>query len=347
MGHEIDLKKYQVRTDLVVEKVEDEKGIISKIYEEDDIKITDIHLDQEGSLKLEKKEGDYITIEFEDVTDSENRKKVIDCFSKYLKELLEKTKIKDDFSCLVIGLGNDKSTPDALGPLTVENTLVTNHLFEIGEVEEGFRPVSAMIPGVTGTTGIETGELIKSVVKGIKPDFLIVIDALASQALSRVNCTIQISNTGIHPGSGVGNSRKEISYDTIGIPVIAIGIPTVVDAVSVVSDTIDLMHKHYAFHKKFIHDPLSKMMPLNQVNYLKKDVSILKEDKLNLLGMVGGLNENEIKQLIFDVLSPVGYNLMVTPKEIDFVVEKLGEVLGSGINQTLHSKIKTSKTSYT
>ncbi len=341
MGHEIDLKKYQLRTDLLVEQLgSDEEGIISKLYEEDNVKITDVEVSDIGSKKIDKKPGRYITIEFEDVTDSENKEIVKGVFSKYLMQILKESKIKKTDTCLVVGLGNEKSTPDALGPITVENTLITNHLFMIGEIEEGFRSVQAIVPGVTGTTGIETSDFIKSVVEGIKPDFLIMIDALASQSLSRVNRTIQISNTGIHPGSGVGNSRKEISFETIGLPVIAIGVPTVVDAVTVVSDTIQYIHRHYAFHKKFIHDPLSKIINPTQINYLKKQVDIHQEDKLNLLGVVGSLNESEIKQLLFEVLSPIGYNLMVTPKEVDFVIEKLGEVLGEGINTALHMKLQ-------
>ena len=292
------------------------------------------------SEQINKKVGDYVTIEFDDVTDSHNQEIVKKIFSEQLLEIIKKTKIKDSDKCLIIGLGNDKSTPDSLGPLTIDKVLVTNHLFMYGQVEEGFRSVSAIIPGVTGTTGIETSDLIKSVVDGIKPDFLIMIDALASQALDRVNKTIQISNTGIHPGSGVGNSRKEISKDTTGIPVIAIGIPTVVDAVTVVSDTINYMQKHYAFHKKFIKNPLSKLVSSTQINYLKKEVDFEKEDKINLLGIVGSLNEMEIKQLILEVLTPIGYNLMVTPKEVDFIVEKLATILGEGINISLHEKIK-------
>ena len=341
MKHEIDLKKYQLRTDLVVEQIDEntKENITTKIYEKDNIKITDVKVDEKTSVILGKKPGDYITVEFEDVTDFNNQEQVKKIFSKELKNMLNKTKINDEAKCLIIGLGNDKSTSDSLGPLTIENILVTNHLFMYGEVDEGFRSVSAIIPGVTGTTGIETSDLIKSVVNGVQPDFLIMIDALASQALSRVNKTIQISNTGIHPGSGVGNSRKEISEDTIGIPVIAIGIPTVVDAVTVVSDTISYMHKHYAFHKKFIQSPISKLVSSNQINYLKKEVDVNKEDKINLLGIVGSLNDFEIKQLIFEVLTPIGYNLMVTPKEVDFVVRKLAEVLGGGINMALHEKV--------
>lgn len=340
MKHEIDLKNYQIRTDLIVEQVTDENNVSTKVYDENGIKITTVEVDKNMREQINKKVGDYVTIEFDDVTDSHNQEIVKKIFSEQLSEIIKKTKIKDNDKCLIIGLGNDKSTPDSLGPLTIDKVLVTNHLFMYGQVEEGFRSVSAIIPGVTGTTGIETSDLIKSVVDGIKPDFLIMIDALASQALDRVNKTIQISNTGIHPGSGVGNSRKEISKDTTGIPVIAIGIPTVVDAVTVVSDTINYMQKHYAFHKKFIKNPLSKLVSSTQINYLKKEVDIDKEDKINLLGIVGSLNEMEIKQLILEVLTPIGYNLMVTPKEVDFIVEKLATVLGEGINISLHEKIK-------
>lgn len=340
MKHEIDLKNYQIRTDLIVEQVTDENNVSTKVYDENGIKITTVEVDKNMSEQINKKVGDYVTIEFDDVTDSHNQEIVKKIFSEQLSEIIKKTKIKDSDKCLIIGLGNDKSTPDSLGPLTIDKVLVTNHLFMYGQVEEGFRSVSAIIPGVTGTTGIETSDLIKSVVDGIKPDFLIMIDALASQALDRVNKTIQISNTGIHPGSGVGNSRKEISKDTTGIPVIAIGIPTVVDAVTVVSDTINYMQKHYAFHKKFIKNPLSKLVSSTQINYLKKEVAIEKEDKINLLGIVGSLNEMEIKQLILEVLTPIGYNLMVTPKEVDFIVEKLATILGEGINISLHEKIK-------
>lgn len=340
MKHEIDLKNYQIRTDLIVEQVTDENNVSTKVYDENGIKITTVEVDKNMSEQINKKVGDYVTIEFDDVTDSHNQEIVKKIFSEQLSEIIKKAKIKDSDKCLIVGLGNDKSTPDSLGPLTIDKVLVTNHLFMYGQVEEGFRSVSAIIPGVTGTTGIETSDLIKSVVDGIKPDFLIMIDALASQALDRVNKTIQISNTGIHPGSGVGNSRKEISKDTTGIPVIAIGIPTVVDAVTVVSDTINYMQKHYAFHKKFIKNPLSKLVSSTQINYLKKEVDIDKEDKINLLGIVGSLNEMEIKQLILEVLTPIGYNLMVTPKEVDFIVEKLATVLGEGINISLHEKIK-------
>jgi len=335
MKHEIDLKKYQIRTDLLIETINNENiDSINDIY--DNIKVTTVNITEESSTILNKKIGKYITIEFEDVTDIENEKNVEFIFNKYLNILINDYL---DKSCLVIGLGNEKSTPDSLGPLCAKNIVVTNHLMLYSKLDEGFSQVSSFSPGVTGETGIETSVVIENIVKSIKPDFLIVVDALASQSIERVNKTIQMTNTGIHPGSGVGNSRKEISFETLNIPVIAIGIPTVVDAVSVVSDTINYMHKHYAYNKKFIINPISKIVNSSHINYLKKDIIVKNEDKINLLGLVGSLSEQEIRQLIYEVLTPVGYNLMVTPKEIDFVIKKLSNILSNGINKSLHPKL--------
>ena len=154
-------------------------------------------------------------------------------------------------------------TPDALGPIVVENVLVTRHLFQLQpeSVEEGFRPVSAIRPGVMGITGIETSDVIYGIIEKTNPDFVIAIDALAARSIERVNSTIQISDTGIHPGSGVGNKRKELSKATLGIPVIAIGVPTVVDAVSITSDTIDFILKHFGREMKEGNKPSRSLLP--------------------------------------------------------------------------------------
>ena len=338
MKHTIDLKKYELRTDLVDEVLTKHKidGLIEEKID-GDIKISTIKIDDKNSKIINKKKGLYITIEFDDITDFDNKEKVKEIFTNEFKKMLDKTNIKKDASCLIVGLGNVKSTPDSLGPLSINNIIVTNHLFEIENIE-GFRKVSAIIPGVTGTTGIETSDLIKSITNSLKPDFVIVIDALASGAVSRVNKTIQMSNTGIAPGSGIGNNRKDISYDSLNIPVISVGVPTVVDAITVVSDTFNFMSKHYAFNKKFLKDPMSKLTVSN-VNYLKKDIEVKKEDRENLLGLIGSLEDDEIKELLFEVLSPIGYNLMVTPKEIDFIIEKLADIIGNGINKALHDNV--------
>lgn len=339
MGHNINLSKYKIRTDLAIEVIkENMEGITSKVYDEDNIKITKVSINKEIGEKIGKKEGNYITIEFDDATDYDNQKKIENVFSKTLYELLDNLNLNSEQSCLVVGLGNSKSTPDALGPLVVSNILVTNHLFKLGEVEEGFRPVSVSIPGVMGQTGLETSEIIHALVDKFKPDFVIVIDALASQSIERVNKTIQITDTGIHPGSGVGNSRKEISFKTLNIPCIAIGIPTVVDAITIVSDTINYMHKHYSYSKANKDNPINKLM-MHSPNYLKKKIDIKNEDKKTLLGMVGTLNDDEIKQLLYEVLTPIGYNLMVTVKEVDFLIEKLSLIISNGINKALHKQV--------
>lgn len=343
MSHMINLNKFELRTDLISEIISSNKienNIISYVSKIDDITITEVEVKKQGEKLIGKKAGHYTTIEFKDITDYHNKEKVKKVFSDFLKNMLEKTLITEDKTCLVIGLGNEKSTPDALGPLTIDQILVTNHLFKYANPEEGYRPVAAFKPNVTGVTGIETNTFIQGIVKEVKPDFLIVIDALASQSLERLNKTIQISNTGIHPGSGVGNKRKEISLDTLGIPVIAIGIPTVVDAITIVADTIQYMEKHYAFHKEFSKKPMSKLMTSSQINYLDKEVEITKEDKHNLLGLIGNLKEEEIKQLLFEILTPIGYNLIVTPKEFDFELEHLTDILGNGINLALHPNFK-------
>ena len=338
VNKEVDLSKYELRTDLAIESIDSSSiidGIEKSIKNVDDVKVTTVKVNEIGSKKINKKVGKYITIEFVDVTDSNNRKKVLDIFSEELKRMLNDCQIKEDDSCLVIGLGNSSSTPDSLGPLSINNILVTNHLFELNELSDGFRRVSAINPGVMGTTGIETSDIILSIVEKLKPNFILVVDALASGSIERVNKTIQMTDTGIHPGSGVGNSRKEISKDILGIPVIAIGVPTTVDAVTIVSDTINYMYKHFSYTKENVDNPSNRLM-VSTPKYLKKEVKVHNMDKNNLLGLVGLLNEEEVKQLIFEVLTPIGYNLMVTPKEIDFLVDKLAYVIGNGINKALH-----------
>ena len=335
----IDLSKYQLRTDLAIEAIEgvDTKdGIITKEIIKESIKITSVDVLDSGIKLINKKKGRYITIEFDDIIDTSRKESVKKVFSDELRELIKYLKIKDGDNCLLVGLGNDKSTPDALGPSVVDNIIVTKHLFELGSVSEGYRSVSAISPGVMGQTGIETGDIIIGIVERVKPDFIIVIDALAASSLSRINKTIQITDTGIHPGSGVGNARKEISYELLNIPVIAIGIPTVVDAVTIVSDTINFMQKQMAYNKKNMHKPINKLMHPNMIDYTKDDQDLTETDKENLMGIIGTLENDEMKQLIYEVLSPIGYNLMVTPKEIDFLIEKLSDIVAGGINNALH-----------
>lgn len=338
MNKEIDIKNYNIRTDLVVDLCNDDvvdDNIRIKKNKIDDIEITDIDILSDKN-NLNKKKGKYITISFKDVTDKENKKRLEKVLIKYIKEMLEKLNLTFDKKALIIGLGNIDSTPDALGPKTVKNVLVTKYLFELDgvEVSPDYRNVSSFVPGVLASTGMESSDMIKGIIKESNPDFLIVIDALASSSIDRINKTIQMTDAGINPGSGIGNNRKEISEKILKIPVISIGIPTVIDAIVLVSDTIKYLYKHLSYNKE--NYSKNKLIPITKRNYSNYDKDLTTEEKHNLLGQVGLLTEQETKELIFEVLTPINYNMIVTPKEIDFLIEELSEVLSHSINCSLH-----------
>lgn len=328
--HSIDVSKFQVRTDLIVDSKIDEK-YPREHFEDGKIIVDRVFIDDDATR------AKYITISFDDVSDKDNYKLVEDRFIKELKLLLNDYKIEKEETVLVVGLGNSNSTPDSLGPKVVENILVTRYLFSLGEVEDGYQKVAAFKPEVTGVTGIETKELIESLVKTIDAKMVLVIDALASSAISRVNKTIQITDSGIHPGSGVGNDRKEVSAKTLGIPVVAIGVPTIVDAVTIVSDTFQYMLKQFSFKINNSNKASLKLVDEMHQDYRGEEKELSSFDKERILGMIGELSEDEFKQLIYEVLSPIQSNLMVTPKEVDFMIDKLGLLIGNGINKSLHA----------
>ena len=336
MKHEINLSEFDIHTDLAIDIIENNTnldGVKQVIKNIEGITVTDVELNRKNGLG--KKEGNYVTIEFDDITDTDNYKKVKEVVILELRRMFDKMNIKKKDKCLFIGLGNAKSTPDSLGPKVSKDIIVTKHIYDLGDLDDKYRVVSLITPGVTGSTGIETSDIIESIVKKTKPDFIVAVDALASGSIDRVNKTIQMTDTGIHPGSGIGNARREISKDTISIPVLAIGVPTVVDASVIVSDTINYMYKHYAFNKEYSKNPKSKLT-FNNVNYLNKNIVINTKDKEDLFGLIGKLNSDEVKILINEVLNPIGYNLMVTPKEIDFVIDKLSMLISNVVNETLH-----------
>lgn len=327
--------KKNTRSDLAIDIVSEEHLQNTKVKKYNNMVITTVVVDEKMELELGKKKGKYITIEFEDLSNINSYDSIIDLFSQELKEFLKYLNIKEEDPVLIIGLGNEHSTPDSLGPLSLEKIMVTKHLYDLGIVQKHYREVSAFAPGVMGETGLETSDLIFSIVKQVKPKFLIVIDALASNSLSRINKTIQMTDSGINPGSGIGNQRKEISKELLNIPVIAIGIPTVVDAVTIVSETIQCIEKKLGYMQININKPSHKLM-INQ-NYLNQNNHL--KDKDQYMGLLGTLNETDIRQLLTEVLSPIGYNLMVTSKEIDFLIDKLSIIIGEGLNKALHKSI--------
>lgn len=247
------MDRYNVRTDLALEQrerfVSDQIEIPGVAVEEtyDDmceVRVTTVRIETEnGAAVMGKPVGNYITLEapkMAEADESYHRE-----ISGKLMEVLEGClpEKEDGQSILIIGLGNRNVTPDALGPLVVEHLDITRHLVkEYGKYAlggEADRLVSAVVPGVMGQTGMETVEVVRGIVEETEPDFVIAIDALAARSVRRLNRTIQIANTGIAPGSGVGNHRNAITKETVGVPVIAIGVPTVVDAATIVGDSIE------------------------------------------------------------------------------------------------------------
>lgn len=267
------------------------------------VKITN----KEGEDALGKPIGTYVTIDIKNLKIAEENeiKKASEIVTKELKKILEKHVDKKQ-DILVVGLGNEYVTPDSLGPKVIKEIDITRHFLKYTPelIDQNTRPVSAISPGVLGTTGIETVEIIKGVVDNIKPKLLIVIDSLSSKSIERISRTVQISDTGIVPGAGVGNARNEISINTLGIPVIAIGVPMVVDAATIASDSIDL------FIEKLQNDGESN-------DYLNK------------------LKETDKYNIIKEALVPNDYNLMVTPKEVDGLIENMKDVITRGINFAL------------
>ncbi|SFP20273.1 GPR endopeptidase [Salibacterium halotolerans] len=363
---ELDMSSYNVRTDLAVEekelleerelqrtsKQDVDTGIRVHEKEEDGVTITKVTITETGAENTGKEAGEYLTFEAQGVRkqDTKLQQAMEAVLAREFAHFLKRLGIKKESSCLITGLGNWNVTPDALGPMVVDKLVITRHLFKEApeQVENGFRPVSAFSPGVMGLTGVETSELISAAVEKTKPDFVIAIDALASRSIERVNTTIQMSDTGIHPGSGVGNQRRELSRRTLGIPVIAIGIPTVVDAVTITSDTIDFMLKHLGREMKEKDAPGDALAPAGMVFGERKELHDedlpADDERRAVFGMVGGLKEQEKRQLIQEVLAPLGHNLMVTPKEVDVFMDNMANVVAEGLNAALHESISQEST---
>lgn len=239
---------FEIRTDLAVETSEkrpDGKEISGLLVEKEkrgeDITITKVRIETQKAAKtMGKPRGTYISIEADQMMEKDNdyHREISEIFSEQLKNFLPKQYQKKKI--LVIGLGNREVTPDALGPKVIDQLFITRHLLEefgkyMVELEECCS-ISGIVPGVMAQTGMETVEILQGVVAQTKPDIVIAVDALAARSIKRLNRTIQITDTGIIPGSGVGNYRNAITKEHLGIPVIAVGIPTVVDAATIVAD---------------------------------------------------------------------------------------------------------------
>ena len=312
---------FSVRTDLAIEARElaqqnaqaaDQlEGVDVETKEDPDYFLTHVRIhSEEGSRLMGKPKGDYITLESEKLKEND-----VECHEKIIKLLAENIRslvnFGEDDCILVAGLGNWNITPDALGPKVVSKILVTRHLQGTlpEEIEKTVRPVAAVSPGVMGITGIETGEILKGIVDKLQPSLLIAIDALAARRSNRINAAIQMSDTGVAPGAGVGNKRMMLDKESLGIPVIAIGVPTVVDAATLVNDTMDRI--------------LGEMMQQT-------------EKGSAFYQTLQSLEQEEKYQMITDILGPYTGNMFVTPKEVDAVVDRLANIIANAINIAIH-----------
>lgn len=300
------MEMVQGRTDLALELQEDLQGsqiegiqIERKVDKNCGIQQVKIIVEtEEAEKKIGKPIGQYITLESE---------KFLEEDESYYEDMSEalflvlKDFIKEEDKVLVVGLGNAQVTPDALGPLVIEHLFVTRHLKQYDLVEEGTIEISGLAPGVMAQTGMETVEIVRGVVNEVKPTVVVVIDALSARNSNRLNKTIQISNTGIAPGSGVGNHRKAMTEETIGVPVIAIGVPTVISVPSIVGDAMEAIFQ------------------------------VVKEGGGKSFAEM--FTEEEKYQLAREVVEPDFVDMFVTPKNIDEAVRRISFTISEAINR--------------
>lgn len=309
------------RTDMADERVDEYKrinnltdieGIKVTTNKKEQISTTIVEVLNENGVKaLSKEIGKYVTMDIKDIKylDEKSKDNISSELSKQIKLLMGESFKNKQKSVFVVGLGNIYVTPDSLGPKVIQNIEITRHLIHFAKdlVEPNTREISAISPGVLGTTGIETSEIILSVSKAIKPDFVIVVDSLASTSIERLGTTIQLSNTGITPGAGVKNKREGINKDILNVPVIAIGVPTVVDMATITSETLGRI--------------LEKTIEKNEDAKKEKNISQIMDPEKRYNIILQTLNTE---------------NLIVTPKEIDDVIKIVSEIIADGINMSVN-----------
>lgn len=337
------MKKFDFyRTDLLVESeemvrhqtkeekdaLEESKGIVFNESTEGRVRLTEVIVDEEGEKRIGKKKGHYITLTVPTLlpNDEEAMKHLSQLLIKQLDQLIHNRQALQTGKILFIGLGNRDVTPDAVGPFAMDRLkeIVPTYFTEDGG------EIFVYAPGVTIQTGLETADFINAVVSEIKPDLLIVIDALAARDSSRLCKTIQLTDTGIHPGSGVGNNRKEVSEEVLGIPVIAIGIPTVVDGPVLIADAIDTMFSYIASKIEEENSPSSSLSvtPWLRAENKEIDRSVLKP----IFGDWAEWPHEDRIQLFEEVLTNHELRTFISPKEIDAWVTVYAENLASALS---------------
>ncbi|MDI6823051.1 MAG: GPR endopeptidase [Bacillota bacterium] len=285
-------------------------GVAVQEFSRDGIKITRVTIeDENGAALMGKPPGTYVTVEAPELR-SRSRDLADRLSGVIAEQLSDLARLPPEATVLVVGLGNWRATPDALGPRVVEQLFVTRHLRELvpPELKGRMRALCAIAPGVLGTTGIETGEVIRGIASRVNPDLVVAVDSLAARSLDRIMTTVQLADTGIHPGSGVGNRRLSVDRESVGAPVIAVGCPTVVYAMTIAMEAID---------------QLSQKVP--QAGTLRSHLQ--------------GLDAKGKQEFLSGILRPLMGEMVVTPKEVDADVEEMARIIAGAINAAFHPGI--------
>ncbi|NLN19041.1 MAG: GPR endopeptidase [Firmicutes bacterium] len=347
-------ERYGVRTDLALEAhqvIVDHEGppeipgvrVVNEQTDHASISRVSITSD-EGARMMGKIRGNYITIESEAFRqhNKEAQEEVAQTVAQEISRFLEHIGLAEDACVLVIGLGNWNATPDSVGPKVVGQLMITRHLYEMSppELRGGLRPLAAMAPGVLGLTGIETAEIVMGVADRIKPDLVICVDALASRSSERVCSTIQLADSGIHPGSGVGNKRMAISRETLGVPVLAIGVPTVVHAVTIAGDAMELLAQEMGFRPPVGLDDwppqVSGRLDPRRIRVRETDPSAVEQEgpRHDAFGLP--VDPQQKRYMIAQLLQPYMGSMIVTPKDIDAYIDDISTTVAGALNAALH-----------
>ncbi len=320
--------KSLLRSDLagdLIDQLEENKHYTRDVHHHDGLKEETIELLQDFD-DLGKKKGIYVEISFEDITQNDKQETLIISLKDKILTYLRSFSLKEDPLILVCGLGNPYLTSDAIGPRVVRDLWVSHGLDKSLRDAQGLKYVMAFSPNVLAHTGMESSEVIQSLVDHYHVDVLIVVDALAAKNYTSINRVIQMSDVGIYPGSGVGNHRLPITKELLKIPVLCIGIPTVVSIHNVFFDLLSTLESYFAWMKA----PENKLK-IGHVSAYQGTLSA--EEKTYLLGEVGRLEMEEKRQLIDEVLSPLHQHMILCDKQVDLSCELLAKIVSSSLNR--------------
>lgn len=366
------IKKYRTRTDLALEAREvivqhegppEIPGVAVETEDTDVGLISRVAIaTEEGSRAMGKMPGHYTTIEATALRQRDHNalEQVAELIGREIHTFMDKLNVPKDGQVIVVGLGNWNATPDALGPRTIHHLVVTRHFYFMAPADgrAGMRPVAGMSPGVLGITGLETAEIVAGVVRQVQPAMVICVDALAARSTERLLTTIQIADAGIQPGSGVGNKRFGITKETLGVPVLAMGVPTVVHATTVVGDGLEQLasnggtgrpdHQFDGAAFQGAYGMEAAAMPLPDPSLILRGGApqappAPQPGGMQAPGLSGrppaAVAPTVKREVIEEVLEPFMGDLIMTPKEIDVLVEDVAETLAEGLNIGLHDDL--------